>query len=223
MALPHDRIGRESLHLHRRQPPFLDQPMTGRAEQRHPMTLRQPQITVDGHATSDAGETASLADIVLLLRGQFRQRRHHTQAHARRPLAITRPRHCGPAFLRRPSCWPWALQRAPSRYCTIVEINAVKSRGCWLFLPLGQQVEIAGSRSEEHTSELQSLMRISYAVFCLKKKKNNKKQETEYPELHVIDHSNRNDLSECRDVYLLTHLDIFVVSLCISLFVIFFY
>src|SRR3546814_2313757 len=30
-------------------------------------------------------------------------------------------------------------------------------------------------RSEEHTSELQSLMRISYAVFCLKKKKNNTK------------------------------------------------
>src|SRR3546814_8734328 len=29
-------------------------------------------------------------------------------------------------------------------------------------------------RSEEHTSELQSLMRISYAVFCLKKKNNNK-------------------------------------------------
>src|SRR3546814_6385545 len=29
----------------------------------------------------------------------------------------------------------------------------------------------AGARSEEHTSELQSLMRISYAVFCLKKKK----------------------------------------------------
>src|SRR3546814_4130605 len=29
------------------------------------------------------------------------------------------------------------------------------------------------SRSEEHTSELQSLMRISYAVFCLKKKKSN--------------------------------------------------
>src|SRR3546814_8240503 len=31
-------------------------------------------------------------------------------------------------------------------------------------------------RSEEHTSELQSLMRISYAVFCLKKKKTNTKQ-----------------------------------------------
>src|SRR3546814_7636495 len=32
-------------------------------------------------------------------------------------------------------------------------------------------------RSEEHTSELQSLMRISYAVFCLKKKKKNKAHE----------------------------------------------
>src|SRR3546814_3547206 len=32
-------------------------------------------------------------------------------------------------------------------------------------------------RSEEHTSELQSLMRISYAVFCLKKKKNQREQE----------------------------------------------
>src|SRR3546814_8044514 len=31
----------------------------------------------------------------------------------------------------------------------------------------------ATARSEEHTSELQSLMRISYAVFCLKKKTNN--------------------------------------------------
>src|SRR3546814_10206744 len=31
---------------------------------------------------------------------------------------------------------------------------------------------MASGRSEEHTSELQSLMRISYAVFCLKKKKN---------------------------------------------------
>src|SRR3546814_4615918 len=32
-------------------------------------------------------------------------------------------------------------------------------------------------RSEEHTSELQSLMRISYAVFCLKKKNQNRQQE----------------------------------------------
>src|SRR3546814_985529 len=38
------------------------------------------------------------------------------------------------------------------------------------------------TRSEEHTSELQSLMRISYAVFCLKKKK--KKQHLVYKILH---------------------------------------
>src|SRR3546814_1765249 len=47
------------------------------------------------------------------------------------------------------------------------------------FLPPPDQADTAGralvERSEEHTSELQSLMRISYAVFCLKKKK--KKQE----------------------------------------------
>src|SRR3546814_11735121 len=35
------------------------------------------------------------------------------------------------------------------------------------------------SRSEEHTSELQSLMRISYAVFCLKKKKKEKRNTIE--------------------------------------------
>src|SRR3546814_4484881 len=37
-------------------------------------------------------------------------------------------------------------------------------------------------RSEEHTSELQSLMRISYAVFCLKKK-------TKHPPSHIIQHN----------------------------------
>src|SRR3546814_4202280 len=36
--------------------------------------------------------------------------------------------------------------------------------------PSGQGSSITPMRSEEHTSELQSLMRISYAVFCLKKK-----------------------------------------------------
>src|SRR3546814_8379283 len=36
-----------------------------------------------------------------------------------------------------------------------------------------QHLHLVVARSEEHTSELQSLMRISYAVFCLKKKKSN--------------------------------------------------
>src|SRR3546814_4998469 len=48
------------------------------------------------------------------------------------------------------------------------------------------QTEKAG-RSEEHTSELQSLMRISYAVFCLKKKNKNdirKTQSTDFKTQH---------------------------------------
>src|SRR3546814_5575260 len=42
-------------------------------------------------------------------------------------------------------------------------------------------------RSEEHTSELQSLMRISYAVFCLKKKKIHKKHTRYKPSLRLDD------------------------------------
>src|SRR3546814_10686064 len=38
---------------------------------------------------------------------------------------------------------------------------------------VGTAIAASKVRSEEHTSELQSLMRISYAVFCLKKKKTN--------------------------------------------------
>src|SRR3546814_10022017 len=50
-----------------------------------------------------------------------------------------------------------------------------------LVVEVHEQVIGEKRRSEEHTSELQSLMRISYAVFCLKKKK--RKQE-----LRIIQH-----------------------------------
>src|SRR3546814_9016780 len=45
------------------------------------------------------------------------------------------------------------------------------------------------SRSEEHTSELQSLMRISYAVFCMKKKKNNTINCTDNHLIHRLSHN----------------------------------
>src|SRR3546814_9278563 len=49
----------------------------------------------------------------------------------------------------------------------------------WTFVILrNSYLTILRRRSEEHTSELQSLMRISYAVFCLKKKKKKKKLNT---------------------------------------------
>src|SRR3546814_8076358 len=41
-----------------------------------------------------------------------------------------------------------------------------------------EDYELCGHRSEEHTSELQSLMRISYAVFCLKKKNTHMQTKT---------------------------------------------
>src|SRR3546814_8214890 len=48
--------------------------------------------------------------------------------------------------------------------------SAAEARAAALKLRFGERIGLV--RSEEHTSELQSLMRISYAVFCLKKKKN---------------------------------------------------
>src|SRR3546814_5180067 len=62
-------------------------------------------------------------------------------------------------------------------------ISANDTRLDWFVAEVGGGTPVhAGSagavrhdRSEEHTSELQSLMRISYAVFCLKKKKNKTK------------------------------------------------
>src|SRR3546814_3123535 len=51
----------------------------------------------------------------------------------------------------------------------------------------GLEVHVIGDRSEEHTSELQSLMRISYAVFCLKKK-NCDATTTTTTTLHTLNH-----------------------------------
>src|SRR3546814_4905090 len=55
------------------------------------------------------------------------------------------------------------------------QVSTVVQVVFWFAFAAGVLVLLAavGARSEEHTSELQSLMRISYAVFCLKKKKNN--------------------------------------------------
>src|SRR3546814_3161757 len=59
------------------------------------------------------------------------------------------------------------------------EAQSMVRRGDWkgwdtmMLLGIDLAGKRLGIRSEEHTSELQSLMRISYAVFCLKKKNNN--------------------------------------------------
>src|SRR3546814_5454561 len=57
-------------------------------------------------------------------------------------------------------------------------------------MPIDQAVEKGGAvlhtRSEEHTSELQSLMRISYAVFCLKKKKKQKAKTKHHNKITIV-------------------------------------
>src|SRR3546814_7623354 len=71
------------------------------------------------------------------------------------------------AWEAKTSYWPFAAILAAAR------VSAVSAR------TIGRVASSCGwsrpGRSEEHTSELQSLMRISYAVFCLKKKKMNKR------------------------------------------------
>src|SRR3546814_10186651 len=75
---------------------------------------------------------------------------------------------------------PFGASQSPIYFCSLPalatgvtdhagESEAVSSKNC---------MTTFRSRSEEHTSELQSLMRISYAVFCLTKKKQAKTSHT---------------------------------------------
>src|SRR3546814_8901366 len=63
----------------------------------------------------------------------------------------------------------------PKVWVTVCELLAGgnftwPAAGCQPTATAAAIIALVNSRSEEHTSELQSLMRISYAVFCLKKK-----------------------------------------------------
>src|SRR3546814_10890840 len=71
-----------------------------------------------------------------------------------------------------------AVQPAAIFAALIWSAGARRRRQMFLFKKLALAALIGASRSEEHTSELQSLMRISYAVFCLKKKNKNEIQIT---------------------------------------------
>src|SRR5210317_2519021 len=66
-------------------------------------------------------------------------------------------------------------------YTTLFRSPA-KSKPCFLNSFTGDFCR----RSEEHTSELQSHSEISYAVFCLKKKKNERSHETRLTNIHVL-------------------------------------
>src|SRR3546814_7866236 len=79
--------------------------------------------------------------------------------------------------------------------------SSTRSRSLSFFIgssrSLGNSLTI---RSEEHTSELQSLMRTSYAVFCLKKKRNNQRSHHQNTLNNSINISNHNTRKQNTDV-----------------------
>src|SRR3546814_9038856 len=90
-----------------------------------------------------------------------------------------------PPALEGGPCWPHASgeaegQRSPVRgLCPAAyPAHLLRQQLRRPYNPARQHQDRSNERSEEHTSELQSLMRISYAVFCLKKNKKHKDQVT---------------------------------------------
>src|SRR3546814_10547451 len=71
----------------------------------------------------------------------------------------------------------FAIRSDVERFCatsgSCMQPDERDSGYLWDMLDSARTIQQFTKRSEEHTSELQSLMRISYAVFCLKKKKTN--------------------------------------------------
>src|SRR3546814_3321982 len=84
---------------------------------------------------------------------------------------------------RLPPPAPWSMARCWCWYSTSFFRRHFSSNGQTMStsknrVDLAVGVFLLLARSEEHTSELQSLMRISYAVFCLKKKNNKRNHNT---------------------------------------------
>src|SRR3546814_8321445 len=70
--------------------------------------------------------------------------------------------------------WFYPAALKPSKTAGVDHAPAFSIRPSTQTSPNERAMSYSTNRSEEHTSELQSLMRISYAVFCLKKKKKEK-------------------------------------------------
>src|SRR3546814_7934740 len=87
-------------------------------------------------------------------------------------MASSRTTTMGPAFASRsrPDASPAATSRCPLPTIALSTPARASQTRNESEIHMSEN-SMSSSRSEEHTSELQSLMRISYAVFCLKKKK----------------------------------------------------
>src|SRR3546814_6557977 len=106
-----------------------------------------------------------------------------------------------PRSTRTDTLFPYTtLFRSTLRALVAQAIDALRARGT---LPADlaapdfviERPKTRAQRSEEHTSELQSLMRISYAVFCLKKKKTNTHTYNKHTIMHIIIQSTMTNLT----------------------------
>src|SRR3546814_5122815 len=86
--------------------------------------------------------------------------------------------------------WPAALARGSAEETTPPAASAVEKGSAMRSRRerIRRRMTRGPFRSEEHTSELQSLMRNSYAVFCLKKKKTTVTQQTKIDTQHTRTH-----------------------------------
>src|SRR3546814_9651569 len=101
------------------------------------------------------------------------RRWHRQRRRLLRSRTCARLLLCSPRNRYAPGLAPWCRRR---ERCP-VQLNQASTRSLGPGRCRRRSRTPALLRSEEHTSELQSLMRISYAVFCLKKKKKHKIEE----------------------------------------------
>src|SRR3546814_4216647 len=102
-------------------------------------------------------------------------------------LMIRRP----PRSTRTDTLFPYTTLFRSTRTCSSTSASARSSdAGAASSSPSRRAIrKQAARRSEEHTSELQSLMRISYAVFCLKKKNNTQQQSHLHTTRQILRHT----------------------------------
>src|SRR3546814_3171838 len=131
------------------------------------MMKEAKRSTVSGSAPQPIKSTPARAQSVDLLR-LFRDQPRKEAGEARQALRHLADRHMHPL----------AVDGVPCRARDVVDGGDFKAAGrqaaARRFVAVGAYLveqRRVDERSEEHTSELQSLMRISYAVVCLKKKK----------------------------------------------------
>src|SRR3546814_6081033 len=132
------------------------------------------KVEAVGHAVSgDIVHQGLLQDRVIVTVIQRRAAREEIEIAS--ALRVMHPRPFGAHELARHR----AGIAAHAGFKPVIDRNVGGARGRGRRKCHGLSLRMVIRRSEEHTSELQSLMRISYAVFCLKKKKTDNSKPTQ--------------------------------------------